>query len=302
MATAQPRPVSAHPEAQRLIVRELTAFLRATRVRHVHFAEASLPPPVLAYVTHFPRVSVTLEGCHSMEIASAGRLQAVRPVRGHAVFVPENAWNKPDWATPVKVLTLLFGANHIGMSLVHQRGRSSVPTALKASVPGAYDALTHGILTGLVACAADDTERPLTRLLLESLLYSCLKLLKTPLRRPARKALHTYESICQYVQENVQSQVTRESVAKHFALAPSHVSRLFRRQGMMRFNDYVNLARVTRAKFMLRSYNLTVKEIAAQCGYRDTAYFCRIFKTVCKVTPSQFRTREVARAKRAAGG
>jgi AraC-like DNA-binding protein len=277
--------------AHDVIVRELEDFLRGTRIRRVYFAEASVAPPLLAYVTHFPRLSITLEGCHSMDVAYRGRKQVIKPLRGQAVFVPDHAWNKPDWATAVKVLTFLFGAMQIGISLVHHRCGSDAQTvALKTSVPGAYDALTHGILVGLMASASDNLRGPLDQLLIESLLHSCLKLLKTSPTHGTRKALRTYESICLYVQENVQNPITRESVALQFGLAPSHVSRLFRREGMMRFNDYLNLVRVTRAKLMLRSYNLTVKEIAANCGYAYPAYFCRTFKKICKVTPTQFRS------------
>ena len=57
----------------------------------------------------------------------------------------------------------------------------------------------------------------------------------------------------------------------------------------MRFNDYVNLVRVNRAKFMLRNYPMTLKEVAANCGYTDIAYFCRIFKKIVKLTPTQYR-------------
>jgi YesN/AraC family two-component response regulator len=64
---------------------------------------------------------------------------------------------------------------------------------------------------------------------------------------------------------------------------------LFRKEGFMRFNDYLNLVRVNRAKFMLQKYGLTLKEIAFDCGYSETAYFCRVFKKTCKVTPSQYR-------------
>jgi len=278
--------------AQRMIVSEIEDFLRRTGVRRVHFAEVSLAPPLLAYVTHFPRLSLTLEGCHKMEVGREGRSQAIKPVRGHAVFVPDNAWNKPDWATPVKALTLLFGVKQIGISLVNHRGKTQEPApALKVSVHGAYDPLTHGILAGLRASAADRSEGRLARLLVESLLYSCLKLLKSPPRQRPRKGVRTYESMCLYVQENVQGAVSRDDVARHFAVAPNHVSRLFRREGLIKFTDFVNGVRVNRAKFMLRNYGLSVKEIAASCGYSDTAYFCRMFKKICKVTPSQFRRR-----------
>lgn len=228
-----------------------------------------------------------------MEVAHNGRVAMIRPVRGQAVFVPSNSWNKPDWAPPVKVLTFLFGAKQIGISLVHHQGRTEIPaTALKTSVHGAYDALTHNTLAALMAVSAENRKGPLARLLTESLLHSCLRLLKTPQAHSPRKAIRTYESICLYVQENFQSPVTRDSVATHFGLAANHVSRLFRHEGLMRFNDYVNLVRVNRAKFMLRNYPMTLKEVAANCGYADVAYFCRIFKRITKLTPTQYRGEE----------
>lgn len=230
-----------------------------------------------------------------MQLAQGGRTIDIKPVRGHAVFVPDHAWNKPDWSGHVDVLTFLFGAKQIGISLVRHKGGSEVPaSAVKASVHGGYDVPTHGILAALMVLAADRLKGPLPRLLTESLLHACLRLLKTPRAHSPRKAIQTYESICLYVQENFHSPLSRESVARHFGLAPNHVSRLFRKEGFMRFNDYLNLVRVNRAKFMLQNYNLTLKEIAASCCYADPAYFCRVFKKICKMTPTEYRARNTA--------
>ena len=274
----------------RVIVQELEQFLRTTRVRKVHFGDGTTAPPPLAYVTNFPRLSLPLAGCHTMEIAQSGRSQTIKPVRGHAVFVPDHAWNKPDWTGRVEVLTFLFGVKQIGISLVRHKGGSQVPpTAVKASVHGGYDVPTHSILATLMVLAADHARGPLARLCAECLLHACLRLLKAPMKQNPRKAIRTYESICLYVQENFHTPITRESVAQHFGLAPNHISRLFRKEGFMRFNDYVNLVRVNRAKFMLQNYGMTLKEIAASCCYNDPAYFCRIFKKVCKVTPTEYR-------------
>ncbi|HWY21487.1 MAG TPA: helix-turn-helix transcriptional regulator [Candidatus Acidoferrum sp.] len=276
--------------ANRIILRELEEYLRSAKIRQVHFGDGSTPPPALAYVTNFPRLSVPLSGCHTMEIARSGRVDTIQPVRGHAVFIPDHAWNKPDWSAHVEALTVLFGAKQIGISLVRHQGDTQSPsTALKTSVQGGYDVPTHSILAALMVLAADHVKGPLTRLLTESLLHACLRLLKSPHQHPPRKAIRTYESLCLYVQENFQSQITRESVAHHFGLAPNHISRLFRKEGFMRFNDYLNLVRVNRAKFMLQTYSLTLKEIAFDCGYNDTAYFCRVFKKTCKITPTQYR-------------
>jgi AraC-like DNA-binding protein len=276
--------------ASRIIIRELEDYLRGTKLRHVHFSDGSTAPPQLAYVTNFPRLSVPLMGCHKMDVAHAGRALVIKPVRGHAVFVPGNAWNKPDWSSHVDVLTFLFGVKQIGISLVRHKGQSEVPaSALKASVHSGYDSLTHSLLTALLVVAADQSKGPLSRLLTESLLHSCLRLLRNPQAKRPRKAIRTYESICLFVQQNFQAPMTRESVAEHFGLAANHISRLFREEGMMRFNDYVNLVRMNRAKFMLQNYAITLKEIASNCGYADTAYFCRIFKRMCNLTPTQYR-------------
>jgi AraC-like DNA-binding protein len=284
-----------HTEERGVIVRELERFLHATRVENVHFAEFSVAPPTFAYVTNFPRLSIPLKGCHKMELAHNGRSEVIRPRRGHAVFVPDNAWNNPDWTTPVQVLTFLFGAKHIGISLVRHDGKAAIPaSALKTSIHGEYEGLPHSILSGLMLLATEDTRDPLAGLLTEALLHACLRLLKDPQAQHSRKAARTYESVCLYLQENFQREITRKSVADHFRLAPNHVSRLFRKEGLMNFNDYLNVVRVNRARFMLQTYEMTLKEIAAKCGYRDTAYFCRVFKKMSKATPTQYRSQHSA--------
>ena len=278
-----------------IVVHELESFLHETRIKHVDFSDGSTAPPTLAYVTNFPRLSIPLSGCHTMEIAVNGRTKTIRPIRGHAVFVPDHAWNKPDWLARVDVLTFLFGVKQIGLSLVRHKAGAQMPWAvLKASVHGGYDVPTHNVLAALMALAADRSTGVLARLLTESLLHACLRLLKAPQKRSPRKAIRTYESICLYVQENFQKPITREVVAEHFGLAPNHVSRLFRKEGFMRFNDYVNLVRVNRAKFMLQNYTMTLKEIASNCCYSDPAYFCRVFKKVSKLTPTEYRAQSSA--------
>jgi AraC-like DNA-binding protein len=274
----------------RIITDQLEVYLRETKIRQVHCADGSTVPPDLAYVTNFPRLSLPLAGCHTMEVADMGRVKKIKPVRGHAVFVPDHAWNKPDWSERVEVITLLFGVKQIGISLVRQRSTAQLPAAaLKASIHCGYDVPTHSILSALMVLAADRTKGSFTCVLTEALLHACLRLLTKPPEKRLRKSIRTYESLCLYVQENFQGPLSRKTVAQHFGLAPNHVSRVFRNEGLMHFNDYLNLVRVNRAKFMLQNYRIGLKQIASDCGYTDTAYFCRVFKKICKVTPTEYR-------------
>src|ERR1051326_7585692 len=122
MKSAADRARKPQLQPAQVVVRELENYLRESRVRHVHFSDGTTVPPALAYVTNFPRLSIPLSGCHTMEISQNGSTKTIRPVRGHAVFVPDHAWNKPDWAERIDVLTILFGAKQIGVSLVRHKG------------------------------------------------------------------------------------------------------------------------------------------------------------------------------------
>jgi AraC-like DNA-binding protein len=289
-ATASRAAAASNP--RHTIALELETFLRKTRLGRVYFADSSVAPPPLAYITNFPRLSLPLDGSHPMELPVRGVPERINPSRGRAVFVPGHAWNRPDWASPVKVLTFLFGAKQTGISMVTHRGGSEANArAIKTSVESAHDPVSRNVLNALAALAGESVPGPLPKLLVESLLRACLRLLRSPEGRKPRKAKRTYEMLCLHVQENFQQPLTRESLAGRFGIAPAHVSRLFRREGLMRFSDYVNLVRMNRAKFILSNYRIPLKEVAASCGYADVAYFCRVFKRFAKATPSQYRDR-----------
>lgn len=280
----------ANPEsARKTIADELSAYLKRTHVRKVHFAQATVAPPVLAYVTNFPRLSVPLSGRQYMEMALDERTIRTAVGRGEALFAGRNCWNRPEWSTPVKMLTVLFGKSHVGVSLVLHDGRSDEPPpALKTSL-GLHEGLTQHLLAALMAIALQPRSELMDCMVTESLLRACLQNLTTRATSHARKAARSYEALCLYVQENYQNQITRESVARNFGLTPNHVSRLFRREGNMQFRDYLTLVRVDRAKFMLKTYKSPLKEIALNCGYQDLAYFCRVFKAMTDVTPTDYR-------------
>lgn len=274
---------------RRMIAREMATFLRHTRIDLVYFAQSGFPPPPLAYVTSFPRLTILLDGSHPMQVAGDDGFTPMVLTRGQVLFVGRNCWNKPDWSAPVKLLTLLFGKKQIGISLVKHDGRENEPVAALKATFSSFEGPLRDILNALTASAHHPRREWLAPLLVEALLHAGLELLDEPRPMQPRKAARTYEAICLYVQENFQQSLTRERVADNFGLTPNHVSRLFRREGSMRFSDYLTLVRIDRAKFMLREYGSPLKEIAARCGYADAAYFCRVFRRITKITPTAYR-------------
>src|SRR5690606_36197904 len=111
-----------HAHARHAIAVELEGLLSTRRIRHVYVADGSVPPPSLAYVTAFPRLSITIDGAQPIELGHRGRLDAITAARGHAVLVPAHAWDRPQWSSCATVLTCLFGHRQTGFSLVRQDG------------------------------------------------------------------------------------------------------------------------------------------------------------------------------------
>ncbi|MBQ6852147.1 MAG: AraC family transcriptional regulator [Oscillospiraceae bacterium] len=93
-----------------------------------------------------------------------------------------------------------------------------------------------------------------------------------------------------YLQENFASDITLEELAKHFAVSPEHLCRLFKRETGVGFREYLNLLRLQRAEKLLRQQrDRSVAQIAAECGFGDSNYFSVKFKSMYGISPKQFQ-------------
>jgi AraC-like DNA-binding protein len=101
-----------------------------------------------------------------------------------------------------------------------------------------------------------------------------------------------FRRICSYLQENLHQAIDRYSVARHFELDPSTLSRLFSKVGPG-FNNYLNQLRIDMARQVLRSSNESVEAVAAACGFTTSSYFIKRFRQSLGCTPQQWRARQV---------
>jgi AraC-like DNA-binding protein len=90
---------------------------------------------------------------------------------------------------------------------------------------------------------------------------------------------------------NLAQPMRSRDLAHYHSLSTSHFALLFRRHQGVSPSRFLQNARLDRAKTLLGEGALTVKEIAATCGYVDAAHFCHAFKAATRLTPKQFRNR-----------
>jgi AraC-like DNA-binding protein len=106
---------------------------------------------------------------------------------------------------------------------------------------------------------------------------------------PAGRAYSTWVAVREYVLEHCREPITRESVGQAVGITATHVSRLFARFGTEGFGSHLERLRIRRAQSMLRGSRLSVKQVAAGCGFGSSSYFVRVFRQWNGVSPGRWR-------------
>ncbi len=105
-----------------------------------------------------------------------------------------------------------------------------------------------------------------------------------------------------FMQEHLDEPLEVPSLAANVALSSSHFFSVFKRFTGSSPIDYFIRLRMERACRLLRDGPLPVKEVAAAVGYHDPFYFSRVFKSVLRVPPTEYRQRSAAQSPEAAPG
>jgi AraC-like DNA-binding protein/mannose-6-phosphate isomerase-like protein (cupin superfamily) len=92
-----------------------------------------------------------------------------------------------------------------------------------------------------------------------------------------------------YVDRNHREQITLEDVAGLVHVSPSRVRHVFKDVTGVSFKEYVTQVRVTEAKRLLLSTDLSVAEIARAVSYTNLHQFYKVFYRSCAMSPGEYR-------------
>ena len=93
----------------------------------------------------------------------------------------------------------------------------------------------------------------------------------------------------QIIREECAGPLARADVARKAGVSPSHLAELLHERTGRSFTELVREARVGRACELLRGTELSMAEIAAECGFCDQSYFTHVFQKLKNETPKQYR-------------
>ncbi len=101
-----------------------------------------------------------------------------------------------------------------------------------------------------------------------------------------------YNMMLQYLAEN-HTTVTLSSFCKYFSRSKSYVSHTFKNTFGVSFSAYCNDLKLNDAKNLLLITDTSITDIAMNTGFNDVSYFVRLFKEKYKLSPLQYRKKNL---------
>ena len=92
-----------------------------------------------------------------------------------------------------------------------------------------------------------------------------------------------------YLDHYFTQDISLAQLARGYHYNEKYLGRLFRKQLGVSFSDYRNEKRLAYGKNLLVQSEATVLDVAARAGFRNIAYFNRLFKRRYGMTPTEFR-------------
>ena len=83
--------------------------------------------------------------------------------------------------------------------------------------------------------------------------------------------------------------ITLGELAERFHFTPGYISRLVKRAAGMPFGELINSLKISESKLMLAETKLPVQEIYLRCGFGCKEYFCKTFRRMTGMTPTEYR-------------
>ena len=92
-----------------------------------------------------------------------------------------------------------------------------------------------------------------------------------------------------YLHEQYAQKLTLDVLSARYNISKYHLQRSFQHYFGQSPGEYLTQLRLTRAKELLRSTNLSISEVCYQVGYQDIRTFNRVFKRVAALRPGEFK-------------
>jgi two-component system response regulator YesN len=93
----------------------------------------------------------------------------------------------------------------------------------------------------------------------------------------------------EYLDKHYMEELSLEKIAAMFHFNPSYFSNLFKQKTGANLTDYIINLRIEHAKHIIAASDAKVADVSREVGFRNTAYFIKMFKRRTGLSPNRYR-------------
>lgn len=133
-------------------------------------------------------------------------------------------------------------------------------------------------------------EAELINIYLQGVLYHMKQGMIVDFRYHVSRIDELIDAASKYINASIMTRpVYVKDVADHLNISPSYLARIFDEKLGISPMKYIIEVKLALAKEMLRSTNMTIKEISSRLHFSDSLYFSRLFSSYEGIPPREYR-------------
>lgn len=101
--------------------------------------------------------------------------------------------------------------------------------------------------------------------------------------------LNQLDSAITFINSNLTKDLNLETIAREAGMSKSYFSTIFKKMNGIPVWDYITRKRIELAMSFLREQDMSILEIAEECGFSSISNFNRCFRQVTGISPSAYR-------------
>jgi AraC-like DNA-binding protein len=266
--------------------------LQKLKLGSFYFGTKGRQAPPEAKFQNVARFNFILSGSKRMKLPVSGIETELEMQTGDVQVSDRNSWElTATFTDPCEILCLVPRNDYLRVSHYEisfgADGKQNVRNTFYHTQRHYSETLRY-VANALCSCAQganSDVMRNLAKMLIVLAAEEC----SAEHEEEHGRAEALFQRIRRWMENHFTEDISRETAAKTFKITPSHVSRLFKQMTGGTFIDCLTAQRIEFAKTLLEESDMTVYQIAAECGYGNYVYFVRRFRETCGMPPGMYK-------------
>lgn len=275
------------------------SVLSSSRWQDIHFELFQQPPFEIAEHQHTMHVIACgipyaqTEKRHDYSSGERwldGKLTTETRNIGDIAIIPADISHRCNWNTSVQFMVLAIEPallKQVGIDWVNSDRIELIPrfmTVQDALIQGIFSTLKAELETGGGGTLLVDSLK--TALAIHLLRNYCTTVPKSSYGDGLSSA--KISLVTDYINAHLHEELKLTEVAAIAQISPYHFLRLFKQSMGVTPHQYILQSRIDKAKYLLKSSDLSIADIALRVGFCDQSHLTRCFKRILGLTPKQF--------------